>query len=305
MSDLAQTLRACPVCGASDAQPYLRKLQLQLVRCQHCSMIYANPVPKSLISGEFYEQSGESYYLSGPKLEADYANVRFDRELRLFRRHCPAGSVLDVGCSSGAFLYQLNRRFPGSYQIFGTDVSGPALNYAESAGVPVIRGDFLRENLAGQHFDAVSFWAVLEHLIDPKPFLEKAWSLLNPGGLCFILVPNMDSLAVRLLGERYRYILPQHVNYFTRPTLMHLIQPRFEIVECRTTHFNPIVIWQDWRRKKEAGTDRERAALLKKTTAYKQNPILMPLRLLYGGVEKVLGLLGLADNLVVVLRKRS
>ena len=268
-------------------------------------MIYANPVPASLVSGEFYEQSGESYYLSGPKLEADYAKVRFDRELRLFRRHCSAGSVLDVGCSSGAFLYQLNQRFPGSYQILGTDVSGPALNYAESAGVPVIRGDFLGESLAGRNFDAVTFWAVLEHLVDPKPFLEKAWSLLNPGGLCFILVPNMDSLAVRLLGERYRYILPQHVNYFTRPTLMRLVQPRFEIVECRTTHFNPIVIWQDWRRRKETASDQDRAALLKQTTAYKQNPMLMPLRLLYGWAEQALGFLGLADNLVVVLRKRG
>ncbi len=268
-------------------------------------MIYANPIPAALISGEFYEQSGESYYLSGPKLEADYAAVRFDRELRLFRRYCVAGSVLDVGCSSGAFLYQLNRRFPGSYQILGTDASGPALNYAESAGVPVIRGDFLGKNLEGRTFDAVTFWAVLEHLAEPKFFLEKACRLLKPGGVCFILVPNMGSLAVRLLGERYRYILPQHVNYFTRLTLLQLVQPRFELVECRTTHFNPIVIWQDWRRGQATVSDEDRAALLRKTTAYKQNPILTPLRLLYGGVEKTLGCLGLADNLVVVLRKRG
>ena len=305
MSELASASRACPVCAASHSQPYLRKLSLQVVRCQKCSMLYANPVPAALVSGEFYEQSGESYYLSGPKLEADYAAVRFDRELRLFRRHCLAGSVLDVGCSSGAFLHQLNQRFPGSYQILGTDVSGPALNHAESVGVPVIRGSFLGRNFDGQNFDAVTFWAVLEHLLEPKPFLEKAWSLLRPGGLCFILVPNMSSLAVRLLGERYRYILPQHVNYFTRPTLMRLVQPRFEIVHCRTTHFNPIVIWQDWRRRQETVSDQDRAALLKKTTAYKQNSILAPLRLLYGGVEKALGCLGLADNLVVVLRKRG
>ena len=305
MSELAPALRACPVCGTSHSQPYLRKLSLQLVRCQQCSMIYANPVPASLISGMFYEQSGESYYLSGPKLGADYANVRFDRELRLFRRHSPTGSVLDVGCSSGAFLYQLNRRFPGSYQILGTDVSGPALNHAESVGVPVIRGDFLGENLISRSFNAVTFWAVLEHLVEPKSFLEKTWSLLNPGGLCFILVPNMDSLAARLLGERYRYILPQHVNYFTRSTLVRLVQPRFEMLECRTMHFNPIVIWQDWRRRKEAVSDQDRAELLKQTTAYKQNPILMPLRQVYGWAEQALGFLGLADNLVVVLRKRG
>lgn len=41
---------------------------------------------------------------------------------------------------------------------------------------------------------------------EPKLFLQKAASILKPGGLCFILVPNMNSLAIRLLGAKYRYI---------------------------------------------------------------------------------------------------
>ena len=68
MSEPVPALRACPVCGTSHSQHYLRKLELQLVRCQQCSMIYTNPVSASLISGEFYEQSGESYYLSRPQI---------------------------------------------------------------------------------------------------------------------------------------------------------------------------------------------------------------------------------------------
>src|SRR5260370_26587915 len=35
----------------------------------------------------------------------------------------------------------------------------------------------------------------------------------------FILVPNMASLAVRLLGTKYRYIFAEHLNYFTPRTL--------------------------------------------------------------------------------------
>src|ERR1035438_5896931 len=65
-----------------------------------------------------------------------------------------------------------------------------------------------------KQFDAVTLWAVVEHLLEPKQFLAKAWSVLKPDGLCFVLVQNMKSLAARALGARYRYLYPQHLNYF-------------------------------------------------------------------------------------------
>jgi 2-polyprenyl-3-methyl-5-hydroxy-6-metoxy-1,4-benzoquinol methylase len=275
------------------------------VRCGQCGMIYVNPVPAEFASGQYYDQTGSEYYLSAAKLESDYAEVRFERELRLFRRHCGAGAVLDVGCSSGAFLYQLNRRFPEQYEILGTDASRPALDYAQTRGVPTVRGDFLRQDFGGKRFDAVTFWAVLEHLADPELFLEKAWSVLKPKGLCFVLVPNMSSLAARVLGVSYRYIYPQHLNYFTQGTLRRLVQLRFTVVERRFTHFNPVVIWQDWRRGNREVSNRERGALLQRTTAYKQSRLLAPARVGYKLAEKMLGALGLADNVAMVLRRRE
>jgi len=299
----AQVSRDCPVCGGEDAHPHLQKGELCLVRCSKCAMIYANPVPAQFASGAHYDRLGADYYLSPAKLESDYAEVRFERELRRFRQHCAAGAVLDVGCSSGAFLYRLNQRFPGCYQVLGTDVSGAPLDYAESRGVPVMRGEFPAQPFAEKKFDAVTFWAVLEHLLEPKRFVEKAWSILRPGGLCFVLVPNMKSLAVRVLGARYRYIYPQHLNYFTSTTLRRLVETRFSVIDVRPTHFNPIVIWQDWRRGGQEVPNAERAALLKRTTNYKQNPLLGPVKGLYHFVETALATAGLADNLVAVLRK--
>ena len=299
----APVLRKCPVCARDEAQPHLQKGELRVVRCGHCSMVYANPVAGEIASGDFYNRAGADYYLSPAKLESDYAAVRFERELRLFHNHCPHGAVLDVGCSSGAFLFQLNQRFPGDYEILGTDVSGAPLDYAESRGVPVVRGDFLRQDFGGRKFDALTFWAVLEHLAEPKQFLEKAWTLLKPQGLCFVLVPNLESLAARVLGGRYRYFYPQHLNYFSRATLARIVQDRFGVIEMRSTHFNPIALWQDWRGGGAEVSNRERAELLQRTTAYKQNPWLAPAKLFYRLVESALGRLRLADNLAAVLRK--
>jgi 2-polyprenyl-3-methyl-5-hydroxy-6-metoxy-1,4-benzoquinol methylase len=267
-------------------------------------MVYANPAPAEFASGQYYDRAGADYYLSPAKLEGDYAAVRFERELRLFRRHCRGGAVLDVGCSSGAFLFQLNRRFPGCYQVLGTDVSGPPLDYAEGRGVPVVRGSFPEQDFGQQQFDAVTFWAVVEHLLEPRLFLAKAWAVLKPGGHCFVLVPNVESLAARALGARYRYFYPQHLNYFSQATLKRLVETQFAVIECSSTHFNPVVIWQDWRGGGKDISNRERAELLQRTTSYKQNPWLRPVKALYRLAEKALGALTLADNLAVALRKQ-
>ena len=268
-------------------------------------MIYVNPALSAMTSGKFYDTEGAEYYLSPAKLASDYADVRFERELRLFQEFCPNGSMLDVGCGSGGFLFQLKKRAPSGYEIVGTDVSGGPLDYAESRGVPVVRGDFLAQDFGARTFDSITLWAVAEHLSEPRKFLTKAHALLKPGGVCFVLVPNIRSLAVRLLGVKYRYVYAQHLNYFSAQTLRQLgARVGFEIVETRFMHFNPVVIWQDWRGGGRDVSNAERGELLKQTTALKQKLWLKPIKFLYRLVEKTLGCFGLADNVVVVFRKK-
>jgi len=294
--------RACPICESTDRRPFWRKPEVSLVRCGACGMTFASPVPRLYLDGGYYEDAGRPFYLSPAKLDADFSPVRFERELRIFRRYCRRGRVLDVGCSTGAFLWGLRRRFAGEYEVLGTDVSGPALAHAESLGLPTRSENLLAEGWPPRAFDAVTFWAVLEHVADPRAFLRQAEHVLKPGGFCFVLTPNFESLATRLLGPKYRYILGQHLNYFRRGDLRRLASPPFEPVDYFSTHFNPAVIRQDWRAGRVA-SDAERAELLQRTTALKQNPWLAPIRVAYRLVERTLGRLNLADNAVWVLRK--
>jgi 2-polyprenyl-3-methyl-5-hydroxy-6-metoxy-1,4-benzoquinol methylase len=302
MSPLA---RPCPLCGTRETRPVLVKGHLHLVRCRSCDLVFASPLPPEG-SDAYYDQLGRPYYLSPDKLAGDYASVRFERELALFRRHCPRGDVLDVGCSTGAFLFQLAARFPGAYRGTGIEVSTAAIEHARRQGVDVVDASLLEHDFGPRRFHAVTFWAVLEHLADPAAFVRRATGLLAPGGRCFVLVPNFRALAVRLLGARYRYLLPQHVNYFTADTLRRLLTDAGLAVETEGgSHFNPVVLWQDWRR----GTldpvpDAERAALLRRTTRLKQAPWLRPARWTLAVLERALALAGLADNLWVVGSKR-
>ncbi len=298
--------RACPVCGSGAKSPAFEKNGLRAVRCDACGMVFANPVESRFASGAFYDDIAESFYLSPVKLAADFAPVRFARELKLFRRYCEAGAVLDVGCSTGGFLHQLQARFPGAYSVMGMDVAGATLDHAEQSGVRVIRGSFTEHDFSTERFQAVTMWAVLEHVPEPERFLAQAARVLKRGGHCFVLVPNLGSLAFRALGAKYRYAIPEHLNYFSARTLRALAarEPRLELVQLTTSHFNPLVLWQDWRADgRTRVADADRARLLERTTRWKSLPLLAPARWLYGLGEGVLRHCGVADNLVAVLRR--
>lgn len=295
--------RPCPVCGGSEAVALLRKERLQLTRCSACGMVHANPLPEEA-SAEYYDRLGKPYYVSSDKLAGDYAPTRFNRELALVRRFHPAGEVLDVGCSTGGFLHQLERRFPGVYRGTGIEVSRPAVDHARAQGIRVLDASLLTHDFGERRFDVITFWAVLEHLANPGDFLRRSRGLLRPEGTLLVLVPNYRALAVRLLGSRYRYILPQHVNYFSRGSLRDLlIRSGFRVACEGGSHFNPAVVWQDWRRGTDALVpDAERAALLARTTRWKGSLGFRPAGLLLGGLERALAAAGMADNLWAAAR---
>jgi SAM-dependent methyltransferase len=49
------------------------------------------------------------------------------------------------------------------------------------------------------HFDAVVSMDVIEHLVDPLPWLKDALRVLKPGGLLFLTTPNYASRSLRAI----------------------------------------------------------------------------------------------------------
>ena len=94
----------------------------------------------------------------------------------------------------------------------------------------------------------------------------------------------MRSLAVRLLGAKYRYIFSEHINCFSPETLARFVGRDFDVVRLASTHFNPLVIASDWRhgeRVRCLSPRKGAAALLKRTTGFKESKSMLPLRWAY------------------------
>ena len=85
-------------------------------------------------------------------------------------------------------------------------------------------------------FDIVTLWEVIEHLADPRRFLEEVSRVLKPGGLIALSTPDAGSAAARLSGARWLgwRKIPEHLFFFDRPGLARLFdQAGFDVVDSR------------------------------------------------------------------------
>jgi len=121
----------------------------------------------------------------------------------------PQGSVLDLGCGTGAVLDHLRRRgFEGRY--CGVDISaGMMARLPLGPGVELHQGDAHGwiEDVPDQTFDAVSALWSWEYM-DRRRMLPHIRRVLRPGGMVVLLanrrntVPELEGAFLRLMARQ-------------------------------------------------------------------------------------------------------
>jgi 2-polyprenyl-3-methyl-5-hydroxy-6-metoxy-1,4-benzoquinol methylase len=73
------------------------------------------------------------------------------------------------------------------------------------------------ETLGHETVSFLSLFDVLEHLLEPKSFLDQAFNSLVPNGAILVGVPNFNALDRYVIGVNAKaLIFPEHVNQFTK-----------------------------------------------------------------------------------------
>jgi 2-polyprenyl-3-methyl-5-hydroxy-6-metoxy-1,4-benzoquinol methylase len=138
--------------------------------------------------------------------------------------------VLDAGCSSGYLAERLQAR---GAMVYGLELDEGAAERARRFCEAVHVGDAETMELPFEpgSFDAVVCGDLIEHLRDPRAFLERVRPLLRPGGRLVLSTPNVANWSIRLglLFGRFRYtprgILDRtHSHLFTRKTLVECLE---------------------------------------------------------------------------------
>lgn len=140
------------------------------------------------------------------------------RELQRALSITPGSDVLNLG--SGPFL-ELSE-LAGQHKRFtlcdidpralalATQIHGPALVGTDTvaADAPLPYPD--------ARFDAVISMDVVEHVVDPLPWLRGALRVLKPGGLLFLTTPNYASRSLRALESTVLELIAQSQGFSRR-----------------------------------------------------------------------------------------
>ena len=72
-------------------------------------------------------------------------------------------------------------------------------------------------------FDIIFLFDVLEHLDDPDTILNICSKNLKQNGKLVLSTMNMDSIAAKLTGKHYPWIIPMHKFYFTNKSVKNYL----------------------------------------------------------------------------------
>ena len=233
-------MSACLLCGsdriallfqASDRLYRTTREEFAVVRCRGCGLMRLDPQPTAAQLRRYYP---DTYWFApgqdrAGRLEEAYRrlvlrdHVRFvEAVLRRASRAGCRGPLLDVGCGGGLFLGMMRER---GFRGVGLDVSQEAARSTwQRHRVPALSGTLDRVPLEPHTFACITMFHVLEHLSDPREFLDAAHRLLRQGGRLVVQVPNAASWQARLLGPSWNGMdVPRHLFDFRRCDLEKLV----------------------------------------------------------------------------------
>jgi len=194
--------------------------------CAGCGTIFIHPVPvedlKKIYPSNYYS------FVNKPKNSVvrlkEWLDKRFFKKI-LKQLQAQPIHVLDVGGGTGWMpdvLKKTNQRI-GLIQI--VDIDNKAKKIAEEKGHAYFEGtieSFTTEN----RFQLILMLNLIEHVANPLAVLQKAESLLAPGGIIVIKTPNTISWDARLYKKSYWGGLhcPRHWTIFSEKSFRILLQ---------------------------------------------------------------------------------
>lgn len=208
----------CIVCGG-DTIPAFEKDGFPVRQCESCEFLFVGPRPPEEVIAEHYEQNYRG-------ATADWYPKAGDRKWRgfwqslLFIPYAKGRRVLDLGCGGGFMVAALGRF---AREAVGVDISENSIAYAKRA---FPKHEFHAETLRsfrerGEQFDFVFSSEVLEHVLEPREYMETLRQCVRPGGYAYVSAPDAGHPAVPTPVAAWTDICPpEHLNWFNYRNLV-------------------------------------------------------------------------------------
>jgi len=238
--------RPCALCGGEIFKPALECEGFSFVKCNFCGLVQRNPQPdKNEILARYSDTYGKDYLSYELENEAAFLKLQqlalkdsgFSKlEKKLFanaeKLRAEPSSILDIGCATGALIASLHDK---GWRVTGVEIS-PSAIYAKNERKLDVRNIPLEENhFPDNSFDVILASHLIEHLNEPKTFLEETYRILKNNGAVFITTPDISGFQSRLFGSRWRSAIFDHLYLFSRRTLSKMLKTvGFKVESCHS-----------------------------------------------------------------------
>lgn len=213
--------RNCPLCY-SPRSVLVREMHYgsgdiqRVVACRDCGLGYASDSTPADYGENSSYRMPESIGTGGTPEDRDRLKGFVKLFAEVVRDRTP--EILDIGCGQGGLLEEL--REAGYKNIHGLDPSQDCVLLARDKGFKVSHGSI--PGWSGGIFDIVILNHVLEHMWDVSASLDAIHSLLRPGGLLYVEVPDAERYADYVYCP-FLDFNHEHINHFSKGVLAYAL----------------------------------------------------------------------------------
>lgn len=250
--------------------------EYSLWRCDKCSLVYADPLKAGTDKFYTWVTNHEGYYPTKETPRWEWVQtVQWVQKNKI-------KSLLEIGCGEGAFLEYCKENL-NNVECVGIDMTKSSCDKAVSKGLAVYCGTIegYLDSYPDKKFDVVVAYHCLEHVDNPKKFVEDMLRVCGENGICINSFPYSDLVfepwmdcnnlpphhmtrwcekACRELGSQLNMDVelvspsPLSVYEYTKRTLINLWFPLYQhnevnrtklMVKCLGHPFT--VFWEIWR----------------------------------------------------------
>lgn len=188
---MAKKITQCPICfggGVKIVHKGTRdNSEIDVYRCPECGTRFL-----SVVNEDYDYENGfmyETNNMSDLDIETRLHLFEGDdqRRFEMVKLLCENRNVLDFGCGFGGFLQRISNV---TSECCGVELGRNERDYLTGKGITC----FKTIEEADRKFDIITLFHTFEHLSNPRMWLEKFCSYLEPGGKLIIEVPNADDI---------------------------------------------------------------------------------------------------------------
>jgi 2-polyprenyl-3-methyl-5-hydroxy-6-metoxy-1,4-benzoquinol methylase len=190
----------------------------KMVKCSRTGLVFSREILPDSVLEKLYTDSKVTFSKYADIIRKDYW-----KPLEKFSGIMKKGSALEIGCSSGFFLEELQKQ--GFKEVRGCEPSKEAKDIApDSVKKNIHTGFFTNEVYKDNTFDLICCFQTLDHLSNPLDILRTCYKKLKPGGLIYIIVHNVDGLQAKIFGEKSPIIDVEHIYLFNPATISKVVE---------------------------------------------------------------------------------